>query len=161
MPNQTKIQEVSDLTQKLQKSSLVAFFEYKNLGANALNDLRNKAREVEAEILVAKNTLVKLALGAKQATGADLQGQTGLVLAHADSISPLKVLYDFSKKFESLKIKGAFVDGVYYESPKVVEIGQLPSRLDLIARVLGGFSSPISKFVYALSAVADKKGVQE
>ncbi len=161
MPNTIKIQKVKDISQKVQKASSLTFFEYTKLGANALNDLRNKAKEVEAEVLVAKNTLVKIALGDKKSQEGDLQGQTGLLLAFADSLSPLKVLYDFSKKFESLKIKGAFVDGSYYESTKVLELGQLPTKNDLLVRVLRGFNNPVAKFVYVLSAVADKKGVQE
>lgn len=161
MPNTTKIQKVKIISQKVEKASSLTFFEYTRLGANALNDLRNKAKEVEAEVLVAKNTLVKIALGDKRAQDGDLQGQTGMVLAFADSLSPLKVLYDFSKKFDSLKIKGAFVDGRYFESAKVLELGQLPTKLELVAGVLRGFTNPVSKFVYALSAIADKKGVQE
>lgn len=161
MPNTIKIQKVKDISQKVQKASSLTFFEYTKLGANALNDLRNKAKEVEAEVLVAKNTLVKIALADKKPQEGDLQGQTGLLLAFADSLSPLKVLYDFSKKFESLKIKGAFVDGSYYESTKVLELGQLPTKNDLLVGVLRGFNNPVAKFVYVLSAVADKKGVQE
>ena len=161
MPNSEKIQKVKEISQKIDKASSVAFFEYKTLGANVLNDLRNKAKEATAEILVAKNTLVKIALGNKKVEDADLQGQTGILFSFGDSVSPLKILYDFSKKFGGLKIKGAFIDGIYCEAQKVVEIGRLPSRLELISRVLSGFKSPISNVVYALSAVAKKKGVDE
>lgn len=161
MPNTTKIQKVKAISQKVEKSGSIAFFEYKTLGANALNDLRNKAHEAGAEVVVAKNTLVKIALGDKKTGEGDLQGQTGLLFGYEDSISPLKVLYDFSKKFEGLKIKGAFVDGSYFAPAQVAEMGQLPSKLELIARVLRGFKSPVANFVYGLSAVATKKGVQD
>ncbi len=107
MPNSEKLQKVKDISQKIEKAGSIAFFEYRSLSANVLNDLRNKAKEAGAEVLVAKNTLVKIALGGKKVGDADLQGQTGLLFSYADSISPLKVLHNFSKKFEGLKIKGA------------------------------------------------------
>ena len=172
MPNQKNIDTVKAISQKVEKSSSIVFFEYKNLGSNVINDLRHKAKEASAEILVAKNTLVKVALGNKKAQDSDLQGQTGILFSFGDSVAALKPLFDFAKKFEVLKVKGAFIDGTYYDSSKVAQISSLPSKVELIARVLGGFNRPISgfvnvlggtrsKFVYALSAVAKKKGVDE
>jgi len=161
MPNSEKIQKVKDISQKVEKASSITFFEYKTLGANALNDLRNKVKGATAEVLIAKNTLVKIALGHKKAHDSDLHGQTGVLFSFGDSISPLKILSDFSKKFEGLKIKGAFIDGSYYEAKKVIEIGQLPSRLEIVAKILSGFKSPISNIVYALSAIAKKREVSE
>lgn len=161
MPNNQKIQKVKDITQKVEKAGSITFFDYKSLSSNSLNDLRNKAKDVVGEVLVAKNTLVKIALGSKKPQESDLQGQTGVLFSFGDSIAPIKILSDFSKKFEGLKIKGAFIDGTYFDSQKVIEIGQLPSRTDLLSRALGGFKGPISSFVYALSAVAKKKEVDK
>ena len=160
MPNNLKIQKVQGLSEKVKKAQSLAFFEYASLTANALNDFRRKIEEVEAEVVVTKNTLAKLALGGKKPGYEDLQGQTALIFAYKDGLAPLKILYDFAKKFEGLKIKGAFLDDTYYTPQKVLELGQLPSKLELIARMLAGFNGPISNFVYGLHAVADKKGVQ-
>lgn len=160
MPNNLKIQKVQELSEKVKKAQGLAFFEYKNLTANALNNLRRKIKEAEAELIVTKNTLAKLALGDKKPGDDDLHGQTALIFSYKDGLSPLKVLYEFSKKFEGLKVKGAFLENTYYTPQKVLELGQLPSRFELVARTLAGFKSPISNFVYGLHAIADKKGVQ-
>lgn len=172
MPNTQNIQKVKDISQKVEKASSITFFEYKNLGSNAVNDLRRKIEQVSAEILVAKNTLVKIALGTKKAEEADLKGQTGVLFSFGDSVAPLKTLFDFAKKFEALKIKGAFIDGAYYNSQKVAQISQLPSKLELISKMLTGFKKPLSgfvnvlggtrnKFVFALSAISKKKEVDK
>lgn len=172
MPNKENIQKVKDISQKVEKASSIIFFEYKNLGSNIVNDLRRKTEQVSAEIIVAKNTLVKIALGDRKADESDLKGQTGVLFSFGDSIIPLKALFDFAKKFDSLKIKGAFIDGVYYADDKVARISQLPSKVELISRMLNGFNSPLygfvnvmkgtgSKFVFALSAIAKKKEVGE
>lgn len=170
MPNTQNIKKVKDISQKVQKASSITFFEYKNLGSNAVNDLRRKVEQVSAEIVVAKNTLVKIALGNKKAEDIDLKGQTGVLFSFGDGVAPLKTLFDFAKKFEAVKIKGAFIDGTYYNSQKVAQISKLPSKLELISKILAGFKNPLAhfvnvlggtrnKFVYALAAVAKTKEV--
>lgn len=172
MPNTKNVQKVKDISQKVEKASSITFFEYKNLGSNAVNDLRRKIEQVSAEILVAKNTLVKIALGNKRAEEGDLKGQTAVLFSFGDSVAPLKVLFDFAEKFKSLKIKGAFIDGTYYNDQTVAQISQLPSKLELVSKILNEFKNPLyglvnvlggtrNKFVYALSAVAKKKEVDK
>ncbi|PIS22550.1 50S ribosomal protein L10 [candidate division WWE3 bacterium CG08_land_8_20_14_0_20_41_10] len=157
MPNTQNIKKVKDISQKVEKATSITFFEYKNLGSNAVNDLRRKVEQVSAEILVAKNTLVKIALGTKKAEDADLKGQTGVVFSFGDSVVPLKALADFAKKFEAVKIKGAFIDGIYYNSQKVAQISQLPSKLELIAKMLAGFKNPLAGFAVVLRGISDAK----
>ena len=172
MPNTTNIQKVKAISQKVEKASSVTFFEYKNLSSNVVNDLRRKLEQTSAQMLVAKNTLVKIALGDRKAMDGDLKGQTGIVFSFGDSVAPLKTLFDFAKKFESLKVKGAFIDGTYYINQKVAQISQLPPKLELVSKILAGFKSPLCgfvnvlggterKFVFALTAIARKKEVDE
>ena len=173
MQNTKNKETVKAISQKVEKSKAIAFFEYKGLGANVLNDLRKKAKEASGEVLVAKNTLVKIALGDRKAQASDLSGQTGVLFSYApDVLSPLKSLFDFAKKFDMLKVKGALIEGTYYLSDTAALISSLPSRTELIARVLAGFNTPVSgfvtvlnksnaKLVYALAELAKKKEVGE
>lgn len=161
MPNNKNLEKVKALSQKVEKSASIIFFEYKGLSSNAMNDLRNKAKEVSSEVSVAKNTLVRIALGKLKALDEDLKEQTGVIFAYGDSIAPVKVLFDFAKKFSTLQLKGAFIEGNYFDKQKVLQIGALPSKNELLGRVLAGLNGPISNFVYALSAIATKKGVQD
>lgn len=160
MPNSVKVQKVQRLSEKLKKAKGLVFFEYKGLSANTLNEFRRKLEETEAEVVVEKNTLIKLSLGQLKPQEEDLKGQTALVFAYNDNLAPIKVLYDYSKKFENFKIRGAFLEDVYYSKEKVLELGQIPPKLELLSRLLGGFKGPISNFVYGLHAIAEKKGVQ-
>jgi large subunit ribosomal protein L10 len=172
MPNTKNVQTVKTLSQKVAQASSITFFDYKHLDSNVLNALRRLVQQTSAEIVVAKNTLVKLALGDSKAETGDLQGQTGVLFSFGDSIAPVKALYDFAKKFEALKIKGAFIDGTYYAKQQVAQLSQLPAKAELMARLLGGMTSPLygfvsvlsgtrRKFVFALSAIAKKKEVDE
>lgn len=173
MPNTKNKETVKNISDKISKAKAIAFFEYKGLGSNALNELRKKEKEVSGEVVISKNTLIKIALGDKYPQKDDLSGQSGVVFSYSeDLIAPLKSLFDFSKKAVVLKIKGAYIDGEYYNGEKLSVVSSLPSKNELLSRALSGFMAPISgfatvlsrsnaKLVYALSELAKKKEVGE
>ena len=172
MPKAKNINSVKDISQKVEKSNSITFVEYRNLSSNALNELRRRVAEVSGEILVAKNTLMRIALGDRKPQETDLQGQTAVLFSFEDSVAPIKAVFEFAKKFQALKIRGAFIDGAYFDANKIAEISNLPTKAELISKILGGFRSPIvgfanvlngtrSKFVYALSAVVKAREVDK
>jgi large subunit ribosomal protein L10 len=172
MPNAKNIQAVKELREKLTKAKSVTIADYQGLDANKVNELRQKIRNDNAELSVAKNTLVKLAMQEENidtsALEEDLRGPTAVIFSYVDAIAPIKTLFEFAKKLESPKIKSALVDGVYNDASQVEVLSKLPSKEELIARVVGGLKAPLSgitnvlggtqrKVVYVLSAIADKR----
>lgn len=157
MPNEKKVQKVKKLSEKINSSFIKAFFDYKGTPANVLNNLRQKCKESECEILVEKNTLIKIALGEKKPLDSDLSGQTAIMFSPLQDVSPFKVLYEFSKKYESIKLKGAFMGDDYYTAEKVVELAKLPSRLELLSQLLFALKSPIFKFALVAQSIAKEK----
>ncbi|MDC0449193.1 50S ribosomal protein L10 [bacterium] len=174
MPNQKNIQAVRDLKEKILKAKSITFAEYHGLDVNKLNDLRSKIKDDEAEMLVTKNTLLKIALdeakikGAKEAAQ-DLKGPTAVIFSYSDALAPLKTIFEFAKTLELPKVKSAFIEGVYNNTAQVAILSQLPSREELLTKVVITLNSPISGFVnvlggtqrkvvYALSAIAEKRG---
>jgi large subunit ribosomal protein L10 len=170
MPKQKNIEIVEALQKKLDKAKSVLFAEYTGLDANKMNELRKEIRAEGAEITIAKNTLMKLALPKKE-IGEKLNGQVMTVFSYEDAVSPLKRLVDFAKEHETPSLKIGLFEGKVTTAEKLAELSQLPSKEELLARVVGGLKSPISgivnvlggtqrNFVYALSAIAEKKGEQ-
>lgn len=170
MPKQKNIEIVEALQEKLDKAKSVLFAEYTGLDANKMNELRKEIRAEGAEITIAKNTLMKLALPKKE-IGEKLNGQVMTVFSYEDAVSPLKRLVDFAKEHETPSLKIGLFEGKVTTAEKLAELSQLPSKEELLARVVGGLKSPISgivnvlggtqrNFVYALSAIAEKKGEQ-
>ena len=173
MPNQKNIQTVQNLKEKFSKATSVTFAEYTGLSAQNAGDLRQKNKDSNGETVVARNTLIKVAIdestneGLKQAKE-DLTGQTMVVISYDDPISPIKAVFEFAKELEVPRIRSAIVEGIYKNEQSVQEIKDIPSREVLLARLLASLNSPITgfvgtlsavprKFVYAIKAIADSK----
>jgi large subunit ribosomal protein L10 len=102
---------------------------------------------------VAKNTLTKIAAHSQEITGLDgvLEGPTALVFAWEDPAQPAKILRDFARSSRILEIKAAVMEGQILNAEQVTAIADLPSRDELIAKVVGGVSSPLYGIVMVLS----------
>jgi len=149
MPNERKIQIVKNLKEKLAKVKGLILTNYQGLRVSEVEALRRSLNEAKADYQVVKNTLLKLALKETSyqlpATSYQLTGPTAVVLSYEDEIKPLKILSDFAKEHEALKIKGGFFEGVWTAAAKLKEIALLPSREELMAKLLGVIQSPIAR----------------
>jgi large subunit ribosomal protein L10 len=176
MPNTKNKQVVATLKEKVQKAKSIIFADYLGLKAEEMNDLRRQIREDNAELTIARNTLVKIALKEEgydtSKVETDLEGPTATVFAYEDAISPIKKLFDFGKTLELPKIKGAFVNRAYTDANQAETLSKLPSKEELLTRTVRGMKAPLSgfvnvlggvqrNFVYAIKAIADKRGVSE
>lgn len=153
-----------DLTQNFGHQKSMAFVDFQGLKVKDMAGLRKKIKEVGGKLQVAKKTLIKLALEKagfkleKELEGEtrqnfdvqSLSGQVGLIFAFEDPISPLKTAYQFSQTNENLKILAGIFEGKLIEKDKVLALAQLSSREELLARLVGSISSPISGFVNVL-----------
>ena len=157
MPNQKKVQIVENLKEKLSKAQGVVLTDYQGLSVPEVEVLRRNLQDAGANYQVVKNTLLKLALkdsnfqipnpNEAPSSNSQLTGPTGIALSQDDEIKPLKALYDFAKEHKALKIKGGFFEGGWTVCEKLKEIAQLPSREELLAKLLGMMQSPITRFV--------------
>ena len=166
MPSQQNLTTVKSLQEKLQKSHSVVLSDYRGLTVNQQRKLRNQVRIVQGELIVAKNSLISLALKAeKYPLPENLQGPTLLLLAYEDEIAPIKALAEFAKVNELPKIKLGFLTKDFLTADQVNQLANLPTKLELIAKTVGSLKSPLSgivnvlagnirQLIYALSAVA-------
>ncbi|MBI2620977.1 50S ribosomal protein L10 [candidate division WWE3 bacterium] len=171
MPNQKNIGIVERLKDKISKAKAMVIVEYHGLDANKIGELRARLDEAGAELSVAKNTLLKIALGKKRdELEVHLEGPNATVFAHKDGVAAVKALFDFVKKFDLPKVKIGIVDGIVASAEKLELLSKLPSREKLLAQIGGIFKSSLSqvvrvlhnphaKFVYALKTIAEKKEV--
>ena len=160
---------VKDLTTKIADSKTVVLCDYKGLKVDQLKELRGALRENEAQMLVTKKTLIQIAL--KEAgIELDVMGMEGqIAIVHGgDEISSPKALHEFAKDNENLKILAGALEGKQISDVEVVNLAKLPTKEELLAKVVGSMKSPINgfvgvlkgnlrKFVYALNAVKEAK----
>ncbi|PIR67045.1 MAG: 50S ribosomal protein L10 [Parcubacteria group bacterium CG10_big_fil_rev_8_21_14_0_10_36_14] len=161
-----KKQEVEILVQKLQDNKSVVFANYNGLKVKDTEALRAKCRENNLQCGMAKKNLLKLVL---KDLGIENPELTGEVIAFFgnDEVLPAKTASEFAKTHEALKIVAGIVDGKFATKADVVALSKLPSREELLAKMVGSINAPISGFVnvlagnlrnlvYVLNAVANK-----
>lgn len=173
MPNEKNKEKVEKLREKINKAKSITFVDYLGLKVNDLNDLRADLKKQDAETEIAKNTLFKIALNEegieKQEINQELNGPTAVIFSYTDPVAYLKSIYQFAKEFELPQVKFSLIDGVFTPAEKVKQISELPSREELLAKMVGGFKSPLvgivnvlgggrRNLVTVLSKIAEKKG---
>ena len=150
---------VSDLAERLKGSSAGVLVSFEGLSVEADTALRRELRKNKVNYAVVKNTLLKLALKEAGLEAIDyvLSGTTALAVAEEESIAPAKVLCEFAKKNDNLKIKAGYIDGEILDVAGVEALSKIPSKEILLSQVLYGFNSPITKLAYCIQAIVDSK----
>lgn len=153
---QKKEDILKGLIEKFSKSKSVVFADYRGLDVAGISDLRNKLREGDAEMKVAKKTLIELAAKDQKIENienAAMEGPVAATFSYEDPLSGIKALFKFSKDNENLKLLGGIIDGKVV-SPEIIEqYAKLPSREELLAKFIGSINSPVSGFVGILGNV--------
>lgn len=166
MPNAKILSEkqaiVAELTEKLQGAASGVLVDYKGITVAEDTALRSELRKNDVEYSVVKNTLVRFAANNVGLGGLDevLNGTTSLAISNEDPIAPMRVVNNFSKKFNGSKfiIKAGFMDGKLLSLSEIHTLAELPSKEALLSQVLGTFLAPITSLAIVIKAIAEKGG---
>jgi large subunit ribosomal protein L10 len=150
---QQKKEILKELKTKIKNQTIMMIVDFTGLKVDEALQLRNDLREVEGELKVAKKTLIQIALEENnfKKNIKEMEGEIALVFGYGDKILPAKAIYNFTKKSDNLKILGGFFENQFEEKDKFVQLAQLPSKQELLGRLVGSVSSPISGFVRSLN----------
>ncbi len=154
---ETKKAAVDALVEKFKGAVSCVMVNYSGITVAADTKLRSDFRKANVEYVVAKNTLIKLALKESGVEGLDdvLNGNTAVAIAK-DATSAAKIVCEFAEKNDFYTVKGGFMDGKPVDVATIEALAKIPSKEVLIAKLLGSLKSPLSSFVYMLNAVAEK-----
>ena len=146
----TKILE--DLKEKIAKQKAMVFVDFTGLKVKDISRLRKELKKDKNEMKVAKKTLLNLALKENklEITKDKLTGEVAMIFGFDDEVSSARIVYQFSKKNSAIKILGGFLENKFKEIEEIVALAQLPSREELLARLVGSIASPMSGFVRVL-----------
>jgi large subunit ribosomal protein L10 len=146
---------VNELMAELEKSSGIVLTDYQGLDVQAINQLRNNLREKGIRYKVFKNTLLKRAtheVGLEDLSS-DLTGCTAIAFSEKEPILTVKLLHQFSQENKEIfKLKRALVEGKVFFGDQLERIASLPTKEELLAKLLGNMKSPITSFVFTLKA---------
>ena len=136
-------------------NAFIYLVSYKGLSVAAMNDLRAKLYEIDARVLILKNTFIKLGLAAAEIELPEdfsLTGDTAIVYGEAvDPCPAAKALKAYSKENEELSFKGGVVEGKFQTATGVEELADLPPKEVLLSQLLGVMKAPGTKLVRVLS----------
>ncbi len=144
---------VEEITDKIKAAKSIVFVDYNQLTVAEVSALRNKCREAGCEYKVYKNTLVRKALNGLgyDQFDKDLNGPTALTFA-PDETGAAKLMEAAAKDYEKkIVIKSAFVDNSYVDKAGVKALASMPSREELVAKMLGSMQAPIANFAGVLN----------
>jgi large subunit ribosomal protein L10 len=153
MPTQVKAQQIDEIADRMQRAQLTVLAEYRGLSVSALQDLRGRLRPVEAEFKVAKNTLTRIAAERVGIEGLEthLEGSTAIMFAYGDVVAPAKAMSDFARTSRILQVKAGVMNNQILSQADVEAISSLPSREELLGRLVGMLASPMARTVGVLS----------
>jgi large subunit ribosomal protein L10 len=171
MPTDEKAVVIDELADQLTRAKLAILTDYRGLSVTALQNLRASLRPHNAEFRIAKNTLTRIAAEKAGIDGLTplLDGPLALVLAYDDIVAPSKAISDFARSSRILTVKGAVLDSAVIPAKAVEDLATMPSREELLSKLLGLLNSPAQRlvtvinqpnqgFVRVLNAYAEQKG---
>ena len=156
---QAKQEAVDVITSKLRESATTVVADYRGLNVSQVTELRKQLREAGIEFQVLKNSLLRRATSAAELSELDevLTGPTAVAFSTDDVVAPAKILNDFAKKNDALKLKGAVVEGRVIGVDEIKALAELPSREGLLSMLLSVLQAPMRNFALAVKAVAEKE----
>lgn len=149
---------VAEVAKEISNAQTIVVAEYNGIKVAHLTVLRSKARESGVYLRVVKNTLVRRAV-AETPFAALAEQMTGPLIysISADPVAAAKVLNDFAKGNDKLVLKAGSYAGKVLDKAGVQALASIPSRDELLSKLLGVMKAPVSSFAGAMAALAKKR----
>lgn len=148
---------VSEIKEKFDNAKSIVLFDARGLKVSEVNELRRALRETDSDYKVYKNTLTRRAV---EETGYDLNsyltGPTAISFS-SDELAPVKVLSDFAKKHENLKLKAGVVEGKVANVEELNSYALIPSRDGLFTMLAGGMIGVVRDLSICLDLYSKEK----
>lgn len=163
MKKSQKVTLVENLTTSLASAKSLIFADITGIRVNDQNRLRRSLTEVDAKLLVVKNTLINRAIGGAEnikglleQVSPALTGQTAIIISESNEVEPVQILGKFIKELEMPRLKVGIISGNIYDESALIKISKLPGREVLAAQVVGSLASPIYSLVGTLQGNIQK-----
>lgn len=162
MPNENVLNQkkakVAEIVELLKSGTAGVLVDYTGISVEDDTKLRKELREAGVEYTVMKNTLIRFAANeiGFEALDEHLNGTTALAISAEDLIAPARILCKYAKNNKNFKVKAGVLEGKVVPESEISAIADLPSKETLIATVLYGFNTPITKLCIALNEIKNK-----
>ena len=154
---------VDEISATIKDAASVVVVDYRGLTVAEDTQLRKQLREAGVSYKVYKNTLVSRAVeGTEFESLRDvLEGPSAFAVSTTDATAPARILAKFAKTAKALEIKAGVVEGTYYDAEGMKAIAEVPSREELLSKLLGSLQSPITNLARVLNQIAENGGASD
>ena len=151
-----KKQIVDEIVDKLKNSESVIVFQYQGMTVEELSDLRRKLREVESDVKVYKNTLLKRAADELKINLDDFLEGPNAILFGKTLLEPIKIISEFAKSHDKLDIRVGVISGDVADLSVIKEYASIPSREGLLTMLAGGMMQYVKDLAVSLNLYAEQ-----
>ena len=154
---------VDEIKAALDGAQAAVVVDYRGLTVEQDTELRKALREAGVTYKVYKNTLVSRAVEGTEFESLrdSLEGPNAFAISKTDATAPARVLAKFAKTAPALEIKAGVVEGNFYDEAGMKAIAAVPSREELLSKLLGSLQSPITNLARVLNQIAEKGGAAD
>ena len=154
---------VEEISEAIKDAQSVVLVDYRGLTVAQDTQLRKELREAGVVYKVYKNTMMNFAFKGTdfEALAPFLEGPGAAAISKTDATAPARVIAKFAKTAKDLEIKAGVVEGQFYDAKGMEAIANIPSREELLSKLLGSIQSPITNFARCMNQLAEKGGAGE
>ena len=151
---------VEEISANIKYAQSVVIVDHRGLTVAEDTELRKQLREAGITYKVYKNTMMNFAFKGTDCEGLApyLEGPSAIAISKDDATAPARILCKFAKNAKALEIKGGVVEGTVYDSKGIEAISNVPSREELLGKLLGSIQSPITNLARVLNQIAEQQG---
>ena len=151
---------VAAIAEDVKNAQSVVIVDYRGLTVAQDTELRKQLREAGIIYKVCKNTMMKRAFEGTQFEGLAqyLEGPSAMAVSKDDATAAARILCKFAKDADKLEVKAGVVEGTVYDEAGVKALATIPSREELLSKLLGSIQSPIANFARVIKQIAENGG---
>lgn len=153
---------VEEIAESIKDAQGVVLVDYRGLTVEQDTELRKQLREAGITYKVYKNTMMNFAFQGTEfeALAPYLEGPNAIAISKEDATAPARILSNFAKNAPALELKAGVVEGNLYDTAGIQALAKVPSREELLSKLLGSMQSPISNLARVLNQIAESKGAE-
>ena len=150
---------VNEIAELIKDNQSVVLVDYRGLTVEEDTKLRKELREAGVTYKVYKNTMMNFAFKGTDCESLCefLDGPNAIAVSKTDATAPARILAKFAKNVPALELKAGIVEGGFYDAKGIAAVAEVPSREELLGKLLGSIQSPIANFARVISQIAETK----
>ncbi len=150
---------INEIKEKVNKAKSIVLIDARGLTVLQDTKLRKQLREAGVDYKVYKNSMMEFAIENSEFGGLKefLKGPTAVAFSYDDATLAARIISKNLKEMQAIEFKAGCIEGVVYDAAGITAVANIPSKEELLSKLLGSFKSPLSSFARLINAIAEEK----